>query len=407
MKHRIIMSAFSCLPRRGSEPGVGWNWAVQASRNDDLEIYVLTRTKCKDKIEAETKNLNISNLHFLYCNSSAKLRKKSIYLEYIHWQWKSYLFLTKKIKEIKPDLIWFLTFGNAFLPIFIHLLKVPFVWGPIGGGEHVNCKFYKNMPFKQKAVHYLKLALIKTAKMNPIVLSPAKHAKKIVVRTRETAVLFPKRYQNKIVQCLETCIDIVEVRECAKKCYIQLPQDKINICYTGRLISLKNVRMLVNAVIKINRTENVCNLYLLGNGEEFSDIMELVKTNKMQKNIFLLGERDREESLAYVKESDIYAFPSLKEGGAWALMEAMALGKACICMDGSGMKEIASENTAIKIPIISPEESENDFERKLGILIKDKDLRRKLGENASIMIEERYNWNKIKQFIELICKEII
>ena len=401
------MSAFSCLPRRGSEPGVGWNWAIQASRNDDLEIYVLTRTKCKDKIEAEKRNLNIPNLHFLYCNSSAKLREKSIYLEYIHWQWKSYFFLKKKMKEIEPDLIWFLTFGNAFLPIFVHLLKVPFVWGPIGGGEHVNQKFYRNMPFKQKAAHYLKLALIKTAKMNPIVLSPAKHAKRIVVRTRETAVLFPRRYQNKIIQCLETCIDIEEVRKSARKFCVQLPQDKIKICYTGRLTSMKNVRMLVNAVIRINKVENVCNLYLLGNGEEFYDIMELVKTNKMQENIFLLGERNREESLAYVKHSDIFAFPSLREAGTWSLMEAMALGKACICMDGSGMKEIANGNAAIKIPITSPEESENDFERKLGIFIKDKDLRRKLGENASMMIEERYNWDKIRQFIESLCEEIV
>ena len=88
-------------------------------------------------------------------------------------------------------------------------------------------------------------------------------------------------------------------------------------------------------------------------------------------------------------------------------MEAMALGKACICMDGSGMKEIANGNAAIKIPITSPEESENDFERKLGILIKDKDLRRKLGENASMMIEERYNWDKIRQFIESLCEEIV
>lgn len=407
MKYKIIMSAFSCLPGRGSEPGVGWNWAIQAAENDEIDVYVLTRTKCREKIEAETKYLKKQNLHFLYVDSSSKLRKKSIYLEYIYWQWKSYLFLKKKIKGINPDLIWLITFGNAFLPIFIHLLKVPFVWGPIGGGEYVARKFVLNMTIKQKILHYLKSILICTAKFNPIVLSPAKHAKKIIVRTRETFSIFPKKYQNKVVQCLETCINSKEVRASANKFNIVLPENKINVCYTGRIISLKNVNMLVNSVIKINREKNICNLYLVGDGEESKKIKELVANSGMQKNIIILGNRSREEALAYVKNSDIFAFPSLKEGGAWSLMEAMALGKACICMDGSGMREIVNNSTAVKVPIISPSKSQKIFEKELDRLIMDKEFRDRLGENAAISIEKNFEWQIIRGFILSICKEIL
>lgn len=47
---KILISAFSCLPNRGSEPGVGWNWAVLAAE-EGYDVTVLTRTKCKKKIE--------------------------------------------------------------------------------------------------------------------------------------------------------------------------------------------------------------------------------------------------------------------------------------------------------------------------------------------------------------------
>ncbi len=36
---KIVLSAYSCHPNRGSEPGVGWNWLSELSKNN--EIYCL------------------------------------------------------------------------------------------------------------------------------------------------------------------------------------------------------------------------------------------------------------------------------------------------------------------------------------------------------------------------------
>ena len=84
MKNNILISAFSCLPNRGSEPGIGWNWALSAAKTQN--VYVLTRTKCKDKIEKNIPEDLKKNLKFIYCDSSKKMRSISIYLEYIFWQ---------------------------------------------------------------------------------------------------------------------------------------------------------------------------------------------------------------------------------------------------------------------------------------------------------------------------------
>jgi hypothetical protein len=40
---KLLLSAYACEPSKGSEPGVGWNWATQAAL--DHEVWVLTWTK--------------------------------------------------------------------------------------------------------------------------------------------------------------------------------------------------------------------------------------------------------------------------------------------------------------------------------------------------------------------------
>ena len=49
---RILLSAFSCGPHRGSEEGVGWNWAIEAARLGH-EVIALTQTELQGEIEAE------------------------------------------------------------------------------------------------------------------------------------------------------------------------------------------------------------------------------------------------------------------------------------------------------------------------------------------------------------------
>ena len=45
---RILLSAFSCGPHRGSEEGVGWNWAIEAARLGH-EVIALTQTELQER----------------------------------------------------------------------------------------------------------------------------------------------------------------------------------------------------------------------------------------------------------------------------------------------------------------------------------------------------------------------
>ena len=47
---KILISAYTCEPGRGSEPEVGWHWAREIARHH--EVWVITRSNNRDVIES-------------------------------------------------------------------------------------------------------------------------------------------------------------------------------------------------------------------------------------------------------------------------------------------------------------------------------------------------------------------
>ena len=46
---KVLISAYACEPGKGSEPEVGWQWALQMARHHD--VTVLTRANNRQAIE--------------------------------------------------------------------------------------------------------------------------------------------------------------------------------------------------------------------------------------------------------------------------------------------------------------------------------------------------------------------
>src|SRR5438045_7959369 len=59
---RILISAYSCRPGEGSEPGVGWNIAVTMARSHS--VSVLTSHTNRVSIEAAVARTPVENLNF-------------------------------------------------------------------------------------------------------------------------------------------------------------------------------------------------------------------------------------------------------------------------------------------------------------------------------------------------------
>src|SRR5215472_13472456 len=99
---RILFSAYACEPDKGSEPAVGWNWAVETARLGH-EVWVLTRSNNRTAIEHHDLSRE-RNLNFLYYDLPWWVRRLKrcfgdvgVVVYYWLWQWFAMTFIRKQL----------------------------------------------------------------------------------------------------------------------------------------------------------------------------------------------------------------------------------------------------------------------------------------------------------------------
>ncbi len=143
----------------------------------------------------------------------------------------------------------------------------------------------------------------------------------------------------------------------------------------GNLLPLKNYGSLVRWFSDLAARFPQIQLLILGEGEERQALESLAAELRLSDKVRLPGFRtDIPEVLGAM---DIFAFPSLSEGLSIALLESMAAGLPCVAMDVGGNAEAMVDGQTGYV--VSPAD-EAGFKDALVRLIKDSELRKKLGE---------------------------
>lgn len=400
----ILVSAYACEPLKGSEQGVGWNWVLQLAKTNYL--HVITRANNQNPIEKHLPQDLKDNITFHFYDTipiikGLKNKAKGLYLYYFFWQLGIIPLVKKIISKQDIDYTMHLTMGSVWMPTFLSFFKTPFIWGPIGGGDNEPKTFSEILPVKQRILHYFRRVLNSTLKFNPFVRYTSYKSIAILCRTVNTAKLFPKSNQSKIKVVLETAMES-EIFNFNLKNNIQ---EEFNLITTGRLMPSKNIISLVRA-LNILKVESKILLTIIGSGSEKQRILKEASSLSDNIKIKLIKEIPRNEVLNTLQGSDVYVFPSLREGGSWALMEAMAIGLPVICIKWSGMEIITDENSAIQLPVSNPKQMPKDIEEAICKLIDNPSERQRMGNAARERIKTIFNWEAKGAFMEQLFIEL-
>lgn len=134
-------------------------------------------------------------------------------------------------------------------------------------------------------------------------------------------------------------IQNMQVDRAEKRRELGIPEDSFVMISVGELNENKNHIATIKAFIKLNLPQTY---YLIcGEGPLRQYLQKTIDENHMQQRIFLLGFRT--DVLEYLKSSDIFLFPSQREGLPVSLMEAMAAGVPCIASKIRGNVDLLPE----------------------------------------------------------------
>ena len=115
----------------------------------------------------------------------------------------------------------------------------------------------------------------------------------------------------------------------------------------------------------------------------------------------------RKELFQEIIDSDIFLFPSLRDGGGNVVVEAMAAGKPVVCFDLAGPGLHIDNTCGIKIKPENPGQAIEEMSVALERLQKDENLLKNLGKAAREKAVQKYDWNKIGDRVFDIYKKFL
>lgn len=107
---------------------------------------------------------------------------------------------------------------------------------------------------------------------------------------------------------------------------VNASEKESDIVFAGRLVSHKNVDLLIRAVDLVRREMGDVSTVIVGDGPEKEKLKALVRELNLEKNIEFTGFLDYDAALALMKSSGIFVSASTREGFGIAALEANACG---------------------------------------------------------------------------------
>jgi glycosyltransferase involved in cell wall biosynthesis len=179
------------------------------------------------------------------------------------------------------------------------------------------------------------------------------------------------------------------------------------IIYVARLCKQKQPRVL-GKTLKILKDEGL-DFYALviGDGPDREMLQLFINQNGLESQVLMLGALDNQSTKEMIRASDVLFLPSLWEGLALTIYEAMAAGLPIVGADVSGQKELVTEDCGYLLPRSNEDSEAKEYAKVLKILIGNPELRSQMGRNSHKRVAKHFRLDQLgPRLVELITKAI-
>jgi len=393
---KILLSAYACAPGKGSDPEIGWNWMQQLARVHD--VWVVTRTKNREAIEHGLEAEPAPRARFVYVDLPKALRfwkswPGGVYLYYYIWQFLAWRKARTLHREIEFDRTQHVTFCMYWLPSFMALLPVPFVWGPVGGAESSPKSFRRTFGLRGRLYEFLRDTARSIGMLDPSLRMTARRATLALASTPESAERLRKLGCRNVR--VESCCG---GHPCGATTEPRPSGSGLHLFSAGRLLHWKGFHLALGAIAQV-RDRVAVEYSIFGTGPERKRLEQLANDLNIADRVHFHDAIPRAELIARMASFDAMLHPSLHDSGGFACLEAMAAGCPVVCLDLGGPGLLVDNESGFKIAAETPEQAVRDLAVAIQRLVTDRSLRSRLGRNARTRAEE-FAWERKLELLE-------
>jgi glycosyltransferase involved in cell wall biosynthesis len=164
------------------------------------------------------------------------------------------------------------------------------------------------------------------------------------------------------------------------------------IVYCGRLYWAKGVIYFINALSKLKRIRSDFTAEIFGDGPLKNKVETMISDLGLTTNVKVRGFIPRKQLFNELGKASMVVLPSLYEAQPVTLLEAMACKKPTIAFNLPFAAEIIESGFNGFLTKIG---DVNDLADKMELLLENKNLREKMGENGYNYVRKNHDWEKL------------
>lgn len=388
--YSVLLSAYACEPGLGSEQAVGWGWAVGLGRRC-RHITVITRESNRARIEAWRRDNALPNVEFHYCDLPRwqrfwKRGNTGVHLYYFLWQVKAYRLARMLARTVKFDVVHHVTFVNMRMPSFMGRLGLPFIFGPVAGGEYSPRALWWRFPWRERLGEMFRWLSMSWIRVSPFMVATFRDATLVLATSEQTAALVPLRYRSKTRQMLAVSFD----EPMPESKYVSASRDDIEIVFAGHCQQLKGMEFGLRAFARAAEGLPRISLTIVGTGPALPKWKDLVQELGVNNRVRWRAPTSRAAFLESLSRFDVMLFPSLHDSGGLVVLEALAAGLPVICLDVGGPGLIVDDTCGIKVQATDGDQVVDGLESAIRKLAVNGGLRDRLSVGARQRIAEQF-----------------
>lgn len=390
---KVLAVAYACNPFKGSEHGVGWGWVKMLAKHH--EVYVIAAawekididTWLKDNPKYRTRLFFYYPKHKFYhynINSNFWLKiENSIFkiimnFSYKLWLRDAYNTALNLESSINFNFCQLITYVGFRFPGRFYKLKIPFIWGPIGGFENTDPKLFAFLDLKSKIYFFLRNFINDLNSKSNKIINALKSSNILIAATLGIQKKIKTLYGLDSVVMSEIGVEnFTDISSITKR----KKTEPLKICWSGIHHPGKTLQILLFALSEIKHDLNF-ELHILGAGPMTNKWKRLSKKLEISNSCKWYGQVKRYKAIEIMKSSHLFVITSIKDLTSTVLIEALANSKPVIALDHCGFSNVIDNTCGIKIPIGPQGLIINKFSQAIIMLYEDEELRIQLAEGA-------------------------
>ena len=180
-------------------------------------------------------------------------------------------------------------------------------------------------------------------------------------------------------------------------------EDSVVLVTVARLFMLKGHEYIIESARELSKRFANCVWLFVGDGNLSEHYKQQARELGLADRIKFTGLLPPSQIPLAIQSSDILVHCSLREGLARTLPQAMLCDRPAISFDVDGAREVVNENTG---RLIEPK-NVGQLIKACAELIKDADLRKKLGENGRESVIEKFAPETMVDTIEAVYRRLL